>query len=366
MPEQEQFTVSVIIKAYNEERHIAAAIESALAALDGMAGEVILADGASTDRTVSIAQRYPIRIVRLDRAADRCCGAGAQLGYQYSAGTFICLMDGDMRLHRDFLHAGLRFLHDNPQVGGVGGALTHRDTANLEYEQRDKRFDPDRQPGRVTRLNGSGLYRRAAIDSADYVTDRNLHGCEELDLAARLQARGWTLAKLDCPAIDHYGHTGNAYKLLLRRIKTRNAWGPGELFRAAIGRPHFSFIIRNDRDLLVCGLTLAWWCCIAAVAVTADRLDAAIGVAVVAAAPFLIMWARWRSFKHAAYSVAVWNALTLCFLPGFLRPRTPPAQWLPSTVIKDFDAIQNFDAVKNLDAIKNLAARAAHWSPMSA
>ena len=106
MPEEQRPTVSIIIKAFNEERHIAGAIESALAALAGIGGEVILADGASTDRTIAVAERYPIKIVRLDNAADRSCGAGAQLGFQYSRGEFICLMDGDMRLRRPFVAAG--------------------------------------------------------------------------------------------------------------------------------------------------------------------------------------------------------------------------------------------------------------------
>ena len=44
--------VSVIIKALNEEKHIARAIESALRAVSTVGGEVILADSASTDRTV--------------------------------------------------------------------------------------------------------------------------------------------------------------------------------------------------------------------------------------------------------------------------------------------------------------------------
>ena len=48
-------TVSIIIKALNEERGIAAAFESALAALPELGGEVILADCASNDRTVEIA-----------------------------------------------------------------------------------------------------------------------------------------------------------------------------------------------------------------------------------------------------------------------------------------------------------------------
>ena len=47
--------VSVIIKAFNEEKNIVAAIESSLAAVAEMGGEVILADSHSTDRTVELA-----------------------------------------------------------------------------------------------------------------------------------------------------------------------------------------------------------------------------------------------------------------------------------------------------------------------
>jgi len=108
MAEKKRPSVSIIIKAYNEERRIAAAIESALAALADFDGEVILADSASTDRTVEIAADYPIKIVRLNNPRDRSCGVGAQLGFQYSGGEYLCLMDGDMVLHAGFLEAGLR------------------------------------------------------------------------------------------------------------------------------------------------------------------------------------------------------------------------------------------------------------------
>ena len=165
MPKDQRPTVSIVIKAFNEERHIAGAIESALAALAGIDGEIILADGASTDRTVSIAEKYPVKIVRLDKTADRSCGAGAQLGFQYSRGEFICLMDGDMHLRRSFLAAGLGALRENPALAGVGGAVVDHDADNLEYAQRVRRFDPDRRPGPVTRLGGCGLYRRAAIEA---------------------------------------------------------------------------------------------------------------------------------------------------------------------------------------------------------
>jgi glycosyltransferase involved in cell wall biosynthesis len=335
MPADKRPTVSIIIKAYNEERHIAGAIESALAALARIDGEVILADGASTDRTIEIAARYPIKIVRLSDPNDRSCGAGAQLGFQYSRGEFLFLMDGDMRLHSDFLAAGIRFLRDHPSMGGVGGGMIYQDASGLEYDQRVRRFDPDRGPGVVTRLGGCGLYRRSAVDAVGYSTDRNLHGGEELELAARLRASGWTLAKIDCVAVEHYCHVDNPYGLLLRRMKTRNAFGPGEMIRAAFGRPHFGLVLRDDRNSRLCALVALWWAAMVGVAVVLRDLDAVVAIAALLAFPFAVMSWRWRSLRHGLYSVMAWNTQALCFLPGFLQRRRPPAEWMPSTVVKD-------------------------------
>jgi glycosyltransferase involved in cell wall biosynthesis len=341
MAHHEQPTVSVIIKAFNEEQHIAAAIESALAALAGVDGEVILADGASTDRTIAIAKNYPIKIARLDDTADRSCGAGAQLGFQYSRGEFLCLIDGDMRLHAPFIAAGIGFLHDNPTVGGVGGAIVNHDVGNLEYAQRVNRPDPDRRPGLVSRLNGCGLYRRSAIVAIGHLTDRNLHGGEELELAGRLRVAGWTLARINCLAVEHYCRRGNAYRLLLERMRTRNACCSGELIRAALGRSHFAFILRNDRNSLLCSLVALWWAAIALAAVLGSGAGAVLIVAALLAFPFAVMTWRWRSLRNGLYSVAAWNAQALCFLPGFLRQRKPPAQWMASTLIKGASLVEN-------------------------
>lgn len=335
MPKDQRPTVSIIIKAFNEERHIAGAIESALAALAGISGEIILADGASTDRTVAIAKEYPIKIVRLDNTADRSCGAGAQLGFQYSRGEFICLMDGDMHLRRSFLAAGIGALRENPALAGVGGAVVDHDADNLEYAQRVRRFDPDRRPGPVTRLGGCGLYRRTAIAAVGYLTDRNLHGCEELEAAARLHAAGWTLARIDCTAVDHFCRTGNPYGQLLGRMKSRNAWGPGEVIRAALGQPQFGYLVRNDRNSMLCGLVGLWWCAMAAALLFGNGVWALPAAAALLALPFAAMSLRWRSLRNGIYSVTAWNAQALCFLPGFLSPRKPTANWIASHVIKE-------------------------------
>ena len=152
--------VSVIIKALNEERHIAAAIESALAAVEGIHAEVIIADSASTDRTVEISSRYPVKIVQLARPDERGCGVGPQLGYQHGSGSYICLMDGDMVLDAGFIKRGLDFLSRNPSVAGVGGLIVEKNVTNLEFRRRVKRKSADQLAGSVGRLNGGGAISR--------------------------------------------------------------------------------------------------------------------------------------------------------------------------------------------------------------
>ena len=328
--------VSIVIKALNEEGHIASAIESALAALDEVGGEVILADSRSTDRTVEIARSYPVKIVQLNNRGDRSCGAGAQLGFQHSRGKYICLIDGDMKLRRGFLPAAIRHLEENSTIAGVGGIIVESETANQEFMQRAQRNEPDRRPGRVTRLDCGGLFRRSAIESVGYFTDRNLHGGEELELGARLRARGWTLERIATPAIDHRGHSGDAYHMLVRRITSRIAFGTGETVRASLGCSHFPFIFHNNNTLKLCLLVHGWWASILACPLVIASLPVALltGAGIVAL-PIAAMAARWRSLNVGLYSVAAWNVYAVCFLPGFLRRRVSPTAWIDSAVLKD-------------------------------
>jgi glycosyltransferase involved in cell wall biosynthesis len=329
--------VSIVIKALNEERHIVGAIESALAALADIDGEVILADSASTDRTVEIAARYPIKIVRLNDVAERSCGVGVQLGYQYSRGRFICLIDGDMRLHREFLAAAIRFLQDNEGYAGVGGIIVEREEDNLEYVKRASARDLDRLPGPVDHLDCGGVYRREAIVTVGHFGDRNLHSREELELGVRLRALGWKLARIDVPAIDHYGHSGNAYALLRRRWATGIAFGSGEVVRATLGHSGFWLALRKmRRELCLLSAVHVWWLAlIAAPFVVGTSAGGAIAAMLLGLLPFAVMSLKCRSVRLGLYSVTAWNVYAAGLWPGLASRRVDPAAWIDSTVIRN-------------------------------
>lgn len=331
--------VSIVIKALNEEANIGAAIESALAAIADVGGEVILADSASTDRTVIVARRYPVRVVQLARPSDRCCGAGPQLGWQHSRGEYVYIMDGDMKMVPGFLEQALAFLAQHPEIAGVAGRVVELNNESLEYRERgerERRVEAHRAPGAVDRLDGGGLYRRRAIEEAGYFSDRNLHSYEEFDLAVRLRSLGWKLWRLPVDAVTHYGHDAPPYSLLLRRWRSRYACGLGELLRGAWGQPRMKLVVRGLRELRLYLAVLAWWVALAAVPfVGLPPAAGALAFLGLLAAPFAVMALRKRSLGRAVYSVASWSVQAAGLVRGFLAPRKRPQDLIPSLVLHD-------------------------------
>jgi GT2 family glycosyltransferase len=332
----EHCTVSVVIKALNEEKNICAAIESSLAAVADLGGEVVLADSCSTDRTVELASKYPVRVVQFANPQERCCGAGPQLGYQHARGEYIYVLDGDMQMADGFLEDAVAFLAQHPEIGGVGGRLVELNTESLEYRERALRNHSHLHPGEVDRLDGGGLYRRLAIEETGFISDRNLHSYEEFDLGVRLRSLGWKLWRLPLPACTHYGHDSPPYQLLMRRWRSKYVCGMGELVRAAVGQRHFKLVVHGVRELKLYAAVLAWWLVLASVALwpvdAAARL-AAFGA--IAAFPFAAMTLRKRSVRRGVYSVVSWCFNAAGMVKGFFRGRTPPRSRIASVVLHE-------------------------------
>ncbi|MCW2573833.1 MAG: glycosyltransferase [Frankiales bacterium] len=342
--------VSIIIKALNEEKNICAAVESALAAVAEVGGEVILADSHSTDRTVELASKYPIRVVQLANPQQRCCGVGPQLGYQHSRSEYIYVVDGDMCMVPGFLAEALSFLAQHPEAAGVGGRVVELNTQSLEYRERSLRAAAHLSPGEVDRLDGGGLYRRLAIDEVGYLSDRNLHSYEEFDLAARLRALGWKLWRIPVDAVTHYGHDAPPYTLLMRRWRSGYVCGVGELVRASMGQPSMRLVLRGVRELRVYCAVLAWWLVLLSMAFWPLAAGVRAGsFAALAAAPLAIMFWRKRSVRRATYSVVAWCFNAAGLARGVLRRRVPPRSLIPSRVVKE-------------PLEPSAAARREHWA----
>jgi GT2 family glycosyltransferase len=328
--------LTIGVKALNEERRIAEALTSALRAAEPFGGEVVLADSGSTDRTVEIASTLPVRIVQLADPSERSCGAGAQLAFQQADGDYFYLLDGDMVLDPGFLPAAIAHLEANPDLAAVGGLVREMNVEGHEFQIRATAVNNDRnwRPGLVDRLDCGGLYRVAAVRQVGHFADRNLHAFEEFELAARLSARGWKLARIDHPAVDHYGHQTEGYRLLWRRLKSGYAGAAGEVLRGALGRPHLPLVLRRLGHIRNSLAVMAWWALLLACLVVPLPLAgrAAVFVVLLLGPLALLSWRR-GSPSLGLYSLVAWNAGAWSLITGFFRRRVAPAQALQAVTL---------------------------------
>jgi glycosyltransferase involved in cell wall biosynthesis len=313
--------VTIVIKALNEEQRIGAALRSALAALESIGGEVILADSGSADRTVEIARSYPVGVLQLKNPSERRCGIGPQLGYQQARGEFVYILDGDMELDPSFLPAALAAMDADPKLGGIGGLVEEASDASYQFRGR-KRRGTESIPGRCEWLDMGGLYRSAALRQVGYFSNRNLHAYEEMELGLRLTDLGWAIQRIAMRSVRHHGRTEGNWALLARRWRSHYLDGAGELLRAAVGRRYFFRAVATQRHLLV-GLII-WAGLIAGVAAlgaTSWPLLITVGVLV---ALILMRAVRTGSLADACFGQVVWQVTALAMVRGFFAtPRSP-------------------------------------------
>lgn len=328
--------LTIGVKALNEERRIAEALTSALRAAEPFGGEVVLADSGSTDRTLEIAATLPVRIVQLADPSERSCGAGAQLAFQQADGDYFYLLDGDMVLDPGFLPAAIAHLEAHPELAAVGGLVREMNVEGHEFQIRAAAVRNDRnwRPGLVDRLDCGGLYRVSAVRQVGHFADRNLHAFEEFELAARLSAQGWKLARIDHPAVDHYGHQTEGYRMLWRRFKSGYAGAAGEVLRGALGRPHLPLVLRRLGHIRNGLAVMAWWAMLVACLVAPLSLGArAAAFAGLLLAPLALLSWRRGSPSLGLYSLVAWNVGAWSLITGFFRRRVAPARALEAVTL---------------------------------
>lgn len=326
-------SISIVIKALNEEAKIARCIESALAALAEVQGdsEVILADSASNDQTVEIARRYPITIVQLANPAERGCGTGVQLGYQHSQGDFVMLLDGDMELLPGFLTKALARFAVEPTLAGVAGLLEETSIVN-EFDRVRVSRGASNRPLRSARwLNGGGLYRRSAISSAGgYAADRNLKSWEEAELGMRLKAAGWTLERINYRSTLHTGHSASTGARLRSAWANRRAMANGVVIKQSIGKPWMSEALSLMLPPIV--VLILWVAAFVALGLSIASQDwrwiSGFGLVLGALAVVLILYKG--SLSRALITLGMIHYMAAALLRGLLEPIQDPTAQIAS------------------------------------
>jgi glycosyltransferase involved in cell wall biosynthesis len=107
--------LSVVIPAYNSQRTIARAVESAF---QSHAFEVVVIDDGSSDATARVAENLGCRVIR---QANQGAAQARQNGLEHVTGAIVCFLDSDDQLLRDGVEEALLRLSREPSLVGVVG-----------------------------------------------------------------------------------------------------------------------------------------------------------------------------------------------------------------------------------------------------
>jgi O-antigen biosynthesis protein len=191
----QNYTLSVIIPAYNAERTLDECLKSVINAAPSEK-EIILIDDASTDRTREIASTYPIKLLCQNKNMGQA--AAKNLGINQASSEIIAFIDSDCVVNPDyFLRLLLALEPAKNDLGGVGGILYPADK-NLVSESFNIRFfgcSPlaEAENREIDTISGAAsIYPKKVLTQVGGF-DAELGGGEDLDLNIRIRKNGYKL-----------------------------------------------------------------------------------------------------------------------------------------------------------------------------
>jgi len=192
--------LSVIIPALNSASTISLTLKSIFSNnFPRELFEVIVVDNGSSDGTVEVAKRYPVKVYY---CAKRGIGPPRNLGAKMADGDILCFTDSDCIVERDWLRKIFSFFEGNPEADGVGGPVFpyHRYQNNIQRLTGELFVEDQGYPNEVTKVrfgstNGmifgsNSAYKKEAVLSVGGYSEP---GGSNLELAWRLTSKGWNL-----------------------------------------------------------------------------------------------------------------------------------------------------------------------------
>jgi rhamnosyltransferase len=185
--------ISIVIRAYNEEKHIAQLLEG-IGQQSIKDPEIILVDSGSTDHTLDIASRYPLRVVHI-QPEEFTFGYSLNRGISQSSADLIVIASAHVYpVYPDWLESLLAPFSE-PQIALTYGKQRGNAFNKFSEGQIFHHWYPDRsQPHQPYPFcnNANAAIRRSLWESQPF--DETLPGLEDIEWARRVMAQGYAIS----------------------------------------------------------------------------------------------------------------------------------------------------------------------------
>jgi rhamnosyltransferase len=186
-------TCSIVIRAYNEEKYIGRLL-AGLMQQTVKDFEIILVDSGSTDRTISVASLFPVKVVHIE-PEQFTFGFSLNQGIEQAEGEFIVLASAHVYpVYPDWLERLLEAFVD-PAIALVYGKQRGDQAAKFSEQQVFAHWFPEepqpRQPYPFCN-NANAAIRRDLWEEHPY--DESLPGLEDLEWARWVLELGKSIA----------------------------------------------------------------------------------------------------------------------------------------------------------------------------
>jgi len=177
------------------------------------ADEVLYVDSASEDESVSLAQSFGWRVFRLNRSSVLSAAAGRHVGALEARGRFIVFLDSDMQFVSELPESQIRNgimaqISEGNAIGWAGNTVDYYPSGNVR-----PRLRKHVQGSTLPFFGGFVCLRRTALLEAGNWHPSVLAN-EEIELYARLRARGWRIQHETMFWCRHYTTDPSAFATL--------------------------------------------------------------------------------------------------------------------------------------------------------
>ena len=232
---------SIVIRAYNEEKHIGRLLEG-IKQQTIKDVEVILVDSGPTDGTVSIAESFGARIVRIP-SAEFTFGRSLNFGVQAATSEMVVIASAHVYpVYPDWLESLLRPFEDE-QVGlTYGKQRGYEGSKYSEHQIFHQWYRDESKPDQETAFcnNANAAIRRSLWEKNPY--DETLTGLEDLAWAKWSKEKGYKIAYVAEAEIIHIHNETprgvyNRYRreaMAMRKIYPEANFNLYDFFRSSI------------------------------------------------------------------------------------------------------------------------------------